>query len=109
MDDWGMGIRMTRRSRGRWYGAGGVLGIAGGATHSLVMQQGGEVTVVGRGEVNQPFDEEGNELDEPVMEVDDLLGLGTDVDEVLEPTVVPGLRVGRHQSVHSREGGGTPT
>ena len=80
-------------------GAGVVLGIAGGDDHSLVTRQGGEVMVFGLGGEEQNEDEEGNELDEPVIEVDGRLGLGADVSEVLEPTVVPGLLADYHQSV----------
>ena len=75
-----------------------MVGIAGGVEHSLVTRQGGEVVVFGRGEEEWYEDEEGNELDEPVMEVDGRLGLGADVGKVLEPTVVPGLRVDHDQS-----------
>ena len=75
------------------------LTIAGGAELSLVTRQGGEVVVFGRGEVGHNEDEEGNELGELVMEADGCLGLGADVGNVLEATVVPGLRVDHHQSV----------
>ena len=74
------------------------MGIAGGGEHSLVTRQGGEVVVFGLGEAEQDLDEEGNELDEPVFVVDGCLGLGADVGKVLEPTVVPGLRVDHYQS-----------
>ena len=75
-----------------------MLGIAGGAELSLVTRQGGVVVVFGRGGVEQYEDEEGNELDEPVIQTDGCLGLGADVGKVLEPAVVPGLLVDQHQS-----------
>ena len=55
--------------------------------------------VCGEGEVEEWADEEGNDLDEPVMVVDGCLGLGADVIEVLEPTAVPGLRVDKYESI----------
>ena len=70
-----------------------VAGIAGGCEHSLATTQGGEVMVFGTGAEEIWADDDGNELDEPLVEVDGRLGLGADVPEVLRPTVVPGLRV----------------
>ena len=48
-------------------GAGVVVGVAGGGEHSLVTRQGGEVVVLGLGGEQAEEDEEGNELDVPVI------------------------------------------
>ena len=77
----------SEASRGR------VVGVACGPDHSLAVRESGEVVVFGLNGRLERWGEEGEELDEPVFQVDGRLGLGADVKEALRPTVVPGLRV----------------
>ena len=63
-------------------GAGVVVGVAGGNEHSMAVRESGEVVVFGTGK------------DMYSGTVDGRLGLGAEVGEALEPTVVPGIHAG---------------
>ena len=60
----------------------------------MAVRESGEVVVFGRGGGHEEYeDEEGNLLDEPVIVADGRLGLGAEMKQALQPTVVPGIRV----------------
>jgi alpha-tubulin suppressor-like RCC1 family protein len=76
-----------------------VVGMSGGTDHSLVTTAEGRVLAFGCNGDVQEEDSDGEELEEPVVIVDGLLGLGAAVIEALTPTAIDGIVIGR-------EGGG---
>jgi hypothetical protein len=78
---------------------GAMMGMACGDVHSRVTTAEGRVLAFGRNGDVQEEDSDGEELDEPVVDVDGRLGLGAAVIEALTPTAIDGI-------VSGREGGG---
>ena len=70
---------------------GTVVSMAGGFCHSLVTTAEGCVLAFGcNGEENYE-DSDGEELDEPIIDVDGRLGLGAGVEKALTPTTIDGI------------------
>ena len=74
---------------------GAVVGLAGGGTHSLVVTADGRVLAFGSNGEERYEDSDGEDLDEPVIDVDGRLGLGAGVAEALIPTVIDGITMNR--------------
>ena len=74
---------------------GAVAGMASSGAHSLATTIDGRVLAFGSNGDFQGEDSDGEELDVPVFVVKGQLGLGAGVEQVLTPTVVDGIVIGR--------------
>ena len=72
-------------------GIGAVVGITGGSMHSLVTTAEGRVLAIGSNGEERDYDSDGEELDEPIIDVDGRLGLGAGVEKALTPTTIDGI------------------
>jgi alpha-tubulin suppressor-like RCC1 family protein len=74
---------------------GAVTGMSNGYAHSLVTTIDGRVLAFGSNGYIEEEDSDGEELDEPVIDVKGALGLGAGVAEALTPTAIDGIVIGR--------------
>jgi alpha-tubulin suppressor-like RCC1 family protein len=81
-----------------------VVGIAGSTSHSLVTTAEGCVLAFGSNGYEQWEDSDGEELDEPVFDVDGRLGLGAEVGGALTPTAIAGITMGEGGGGGGKEG-----
>ena len=70
---------------------GAVVGMAGGGSHSLVTTAEGRVLAFGGNGDEYYKDSDGEELDEPGINVDGRLGLGVGIEQALTPTTIDGI------------------
>ena len=71
------------------------MGIAGGERHSLVVTADGRVLTFGSNGDERYEDSDGEELDEPIFDMDGRLGLGAGVVGALTPTAIDGITMNR--------------
>ena len=72
-------------------GIGAVTGMAGGDSHSLGTTAEGRVLAFGSNGDDNYEDSDGEELDEPFIDVDGRLGLGVGIEQALTPTAIDGI------------------
>ena len=80
--------------------------MSGGDNHSLVITADGCVLAFGSNGEDTSEDSDGEELDEPGIDVDGRLGLGVGVAEALTPTAIDVIVIGREgaEGVEGKEG-----